>query len=57
METITRKKIEQSCLQTIALEMGLKSNDLNTEMNLREDLDIVSLDMSTENQFFSPVIP
>ena len=44
METITRKKIEQSCLQTIALEMGLKSNDLNTEMNLRDDLDIVSLD-------------
>ena len=44
METITRKKIEQSCLQTIAVEMGLKSNDLNTEMNLRDDLDIVSLD-------------
>ncbi len=44
METITRKKIEQSCLQTIAVEMGLKSNDRNTEMNLRDDLDIVSLD-------------
>ena len=56
METITRKKIEQSCLQTIAEEMGLKSNDLNTEMNLREDLDIVSLDamniiMALEDEF------
>ena len=56
METITRKKIEESCLQTIALEMGLKSNDLNTEMNLRDDLDIVSLDamniiMALEDEF------
>ena len=56
METITRKKIEQSCLQTIAMEMGLKPNDLNTEMNLRDDLDIVSLDamniiMALEDEF------
>jgi len=56
METITRKKIEQSCIQTIAVEMGLKSNDLNTEMNLRDDLDIVSLDamniiMALEDEF------
>ena len=56
METITRKEIEQSCLQTIALEMGLKSNDLNIEMNLRDDLDIVSLDamniiMALEDEF------
>ena len=56
METITRKKLEQSCLQTIAVEMGLKSNDLNTEMNLRDDLDIVSLDamniiMALEDEF------
>ena len=56
METITRKKIKQSCLQTIAVEMGLKSNDLNTEMNLRDDLDIVSLDamniiMALEDEF------
>ena len=56
MESITRKKIEQSCLQTIAVEMGLKSNDLNTEMNLRDDLDIVSLDamniiMALEDEF------
>ena len=56
METITRKKIEESCLQTIAVEMGLKSNDLNTEMNLRDDLDIVSLDamniiMALEDDF------
>ena len=56
METITRKKIEQSCLQTIAVEMGLKSNDLNTEMNLRDELDIVSLDamniiMALEEEF------
>ena len=56
METITRKKIEQSCLQTIAVEMGLKSNDLNTEMNLSDDLDIVSLDamniiMALEDEF------
>ena len=56
METITRTKIEQSCLQTIAVEMGLKSNDLNTEMNLRDDLDIVSLDamniiMALEDEF------
>ena len=56
METITRKNIEQSCLQTIAVEMGLKSNDLNTEMNLRDDLDIVSLDamniiMALEDEF------
>ncbi len=56
METITRKKIEESCLQTIAVEMGLKSNDLNTEMNLRDDLDIVSLDamniiMALEDEF------
>ena len=56
METITRKKIEQSCLQTIAVEMGSKSNDLNTEMYLRDDLDIVSLDamniiMALEDEF------
>jgi len=56
METITRKKIEKSCLQAIAVEMGLKSNDLNTEMNLRDDLDIVSLDamniiMALEDEF------
>ena len=56
METITRKKIEQSCLQTIAVEMGLKSNDLNSGMNLRDDLDIVSLDamniiMALEDEF------
>jgi len=56
METITRQKIEESCLQTIAEEMGLKSNDLNTEMNLRDDLDIVSLDamniiMALEDEF------
>ena len=56
METITRKKIEESCLQTIAVEMGLKSNDINTEMNLRDDLDIVSLDamniiMALEDEF------
>ena len=56
METITRKIIEQSCLQTIAVEMGLKSNDLNTGMNLRDDLDIVSLDamniiMALEDEF------
>ena len=56
METITRKKIEESCLQTIAMEMGLKSNYLNTEMNLRDDLDIVSLDamniiMALEDEF------
>ena len=56
MEIITRKKIEQSCLQTIAEEMGLKSSDLNPEMNLRDDLDIVSLDamniiMALEDEF------
>ena len=56
METITRKKIEQSSLQTIAVEMGVKSNDLNTEMDLRDDLDIVSLDamniiMALEDEF------
>ena len=44
METITRNTIEQTCLETIAKEMGLKSSDLNAEMNLRDDLDIVSLD-------------
>ena len=36
--------------------MGLKSNDLNIEMNLRDDLDIVSLDamniiMALEDEF------
>jgi len=36
--------------------MGLKSNDLNTEMYLRDDLDIVSLDamniiMALEDEF------
>lgn len=56
METITRKKIEQTCLETIAKEMGLKSSELNTDMNLRDDLDIVSLDamniiMSLEDEF------
>ena len=56
METITRQKIEQSCLQTIAEEMGLKSSDLNPEMNLRDDLEIVSLDamniiMALEDEF------
>ena len=56
METITRKKIEQTCLETIAKEMGLNSSELNTDMNLRDDLDIVSLDamniiMSWEDEF------
>ena len=56
METITRNKIEEACLETIAKEMGLNSSELNTEMNLRDDLDIVSLDamniiMSLEDEF------
>jgi len=56
METITRKKIEQTCLETISKEMGLNSSELNTDMNLRDDLDIVSLDamniiMSLEDEF------
>ncbi len=56
METITRNTIEQTCLETIAKEMGLKSSDLNAEMNLRDDLDIVSLDamniiMALEDEF------
>ena len=56
METITRKKIEQTCLETIAKEMGLNSSELNRDMNLRDDLDIVSLDamniiMSLEDEF------
>ncbi|HBL54447.1 MAG TPA: acyl carrier protein [Candidatus Lambdaproteobacteria bacterium] len=56
METITRKEIEQTCLETIAKEMGLKSGDLNEGMNLRDDLDIVSLDamniiMALEDEF------
>ena len=44
MESITRKKIEETCLETIAKEMGLKAGDLNEDMKLRDDLDIVSLD-------------
>ena len=56
METITLKKIEKTCLETIAKEMGLNSSELNTDMNLRDDLDIVSLDamniiMSLEDEF------
>ena len=56
METITRNTIEQTCLEAIANEMGLKSSDLNAEMNLRDDLDIVSLDamniiMALEDEF------
>ena len=56
METIRRNTIEQTCLKAIAKEMGLKSNDLNAEMNLRDDLDIVSLDamniiMALEDEF------
>ena len=56
MEIITRKKIEQTCLETIAKEMGLNSSELNIDMNLRDDLDIVSLDamniiMSLEDEF------
>ena len=56
METITRKKIEQTCLETIAKEMGLNYSDINSDMNLRDDLDIVSLDamniiMSLEDEF------
>ena len=56
METITRNTIEQTCLEAIAKEMGLKSSDLNAEMNLRDDLDIVSLDamniiMALEDEF------
>ena len=56
METITRNTIEQTCIETIANEMGLKSSDLNAEMNLRDDLDIVSLDamniiMALEDEF------
>ena len=44
METITRNTIEQTCLEAIAKEMGLQSSEINIEMNLRDDLDIVSLD-------------
>ena len=56
METITRNTIEQTCLAAIAKEMGLKSSDLNAEMNLRDDLDIISLDamniiMALEDEF------
>ena len=56
METITRNTIAQTCLAAIAKEMGLKSSDLNAEMNLRDDLDIVSLDamniiMALEDEF------
>ena len=56
MESITRKKIEETCLETIAKEMGLKAGDLNEEMKLRDDLDIVSLDamniiMALEDEF------
>ena len=56
METITRNTIEQTCLEAIAKEMALKSSDLNAEMNLRDDLDIISLDamniiMALEDEF------
>ncbi len=56
MESITRKKIEETCLETIAKEMGLKAGDLNEDMKLRDDLDIVSLDamniiMALEDEF------
>ena len=56
METITRNTIEKTCLEAIAKEMSLKSSDLNAEMNLRDDLDIVSLDamniiMALEDEF------
>lgn len=56
MQNITREKIEQSCLEAIANEMSLKTDDLNPEMNLRDDLDIVSLDalniiMALEDEF------
>ena len=44
MERITKNIIQKTCLEVIAKEMGLKSNDLNPEMDLRDDLDIVSLD-------------
>ncbi len=56
MESIPRKKIEETCLETIAKEMGLKAGDLNEDMKLRDDLDIVSLDamniiMALEDEF------
>ena len=56
METITRNTIEQTCLEAIAKEMGLQSSETNIEMNLRDDLDIVSLDamniiMALEDEF------
>ena len=56
MERITKNIIQKTCLEVIAKEMGLKSNDLNPEMNLRDDLDIVSLDamniiMTLEEEF------
>ena len=56
MESITRKIIEETCLETIAKEMGLKAGDLNEDMKLRDDLDIVSLDamniiMALEDEF------
>ena len=44
MKPLTRIQIEEACLDTIAREMGLKSGDINTDMNLRDDLDIQSLD-------------
>ncbi len=56
MESLTRTKIEAACLETIAREMDLQVGELNVELNLRDDLDVVSLDamniiMSLEDRF------
>ena len=56
MESIKRSEIETACLKTIALEMNLNPDDLSLDMELRDDLDIVSLDamniiMALEDQF------
>ncbi|MBC8259753.1 MAG: acyl carrier protein [SAR324 cluster bacterium] len=56
MEKIDQNYIEKICLETIADEMGLEAKDLNVKMNLRDELDIVSLDamniiMALEDEF------
>ena len=56
MERITQQKIEEICLETIAKEIGFDKKEISLDMNLKDDLEIVSLDamniiMSLEETF------
>ena len=53
---LSEEKIRDVCLETIARELGLPLEDVQLDSNLRDDLDLTSLDamnviMALEDEF------